>query len=374
MSAASYACFIVCAPGLEALVVRELGELGLDAEAVVGGVSCRLGLEDLGRVLLRSRLAEALRVRLKPFSARSFSALEKELLRMPWHAFVGPATPVVVHSNTRRSKLFHSDAVSQRVARAIEERRRGRVDPTLPPQRIDVRILRDEVTVSVDAGGERLHKRGYRTDVEAAPLRETLAAAAARCLEDQQPSSIERVWDPFCGSGVLGLEWLLLRTGVAAGLDRSFAFEGWPIFDPASFERLRQEAAAEASSQTTQLHAFGSDVNAKSLASAERNAQRAQLASATTWLRGDFGSIAERIPQGTAVLANPPYGRRLGSPRLARRLYHRFDQLLLERTDLRPVVVVSGYPDFLKRSRLPWTKLVRTRSGGLNVNLVGLGV
>ncbi len=372
MSASTYAFFAVCAPGLEGILDDELRALGLFGEVVVGGVQGRGSFADLGKILLWSRVAESLRVRLKGFAATDFGALYQGLERLPWHAFVRSGAAVSVSVTCRKSKLFHSDAVAERVQRVIATRRPGEPDQSLPEQKIDVRIVKDWVTVSVDASGERLHKRGYRTHVENAPLRETLAAAAAAKLEESRPAVIRRVWDPFCGSGVLGLEWLQLRLKLAPGGQRSFAVEQWPTFDADQWQALRREATSGTDVDAGTLQVIGSDVDAKCLKSAAHNARAAGLESMCNWLSGDFSSVAERIPEGTAILTNPPYGKRLGSPRLARRLYHRFEQLLLERTDLRPVLVVSGYPGLLERARLPWKRLLRTQSGGLNVNFLGL--
>src|SRR5690606_4141691 len=211
MTASTYAYFAVCSPGLEEALGAELGGLVQSAAVVVGGVQGRGTLADLGRILLWSRLAESLRVRLKGIPATDFGVLYQSLERLPWHAFLREGAEVAVSVTCRKSKLFHSDAVEERVGKVIAARRGGDGQAAVPAQKIDVRIVKDWVTVSVDASGERLHKRGYRTHVEDAPLRETLAAAAARMLGGLSPAPISQVWDPFCGSGVLGLEWLQLQ-------------------------------------------------------------------------------------------------------------------------------------------------------------------
>src|SRR5690606_10870428 len=119
------------------------------------------------------------------------------------------------------------------------------------------------------------------------------------------------------GSGVLPLEWLRRAHGRPPGAERGFAFEGWPAHQREAYQRHRLERLASRR-RTTDAHAFGSDVDAKAVRRALANAERSGLAEHATFWQADFRA-GERVPEGAAMLSNPPYGKRIGDARLARR-------------------------------------------------------
>lgn len=365
--------FAACAPGLEAALLGELARLGFSAASTAGGVQGRTDWSGLFDLHLKSALAESIRVRLKSFEATSFAALEAELRRLPWHAFLHKGQRVEVSVTCHKSKLYHSDAVKERLLRVLAASlARGREPASeAPPARVFLRLAHDVVTPSIDTSGERLHRRGYRAHVEDAPLRETLAAAMVQLLEGFAPSRTERVvWDPFCGSGVLPLEWLRFRAGHLPGAQRAFAFQSWPTFPAAEWEAHRRRALAGASTPTLD-RALGSDLDAKAVLTATANAERAELQAVTRFWVADFRAAAAEVPVGAAVLTNPPYGKRLGSPERARLLYRQLQELLQARADLRPVVLACPDPTFLRRER-GWKVLTKTRHGGLSLSFVAL--
>lgn len=372
-SATRFEYFAACAPGLEPLLADELGRLGLDRALTRGGVTGKTDTTGLWRLHLGSALAESVRVRLKSFTAHSFAELEAGLARLPWHAFLWRGQPVEVRVTCHKSKLYHSDAVAERVERVIGERlAHGKpARSPVPKARVYLRLARDVVTPSIDSSGERLHQRGYRLFVEDAPLRETLAAAMVQCLERlaTEEQSVTRVWDPFCGSGVLPLEWLRHSLDVWPGEARAFAFESWPTHDRASWIRFREEVPHR--SQLTEAHAFASDIDEKAIASARSNAERTGLLPHLTLFASDFQQAVESIPPGTAVLGNPPYGKRLGSPAKARALYASLARLLSARRDLRPVLLACPDRSFLPANQT-WQVLAKTRTGGFPLSFVGL--
>jgi putative N6-adenine-specific DNA methylase len=387
----TYQYFAACAPGLEALLGAELRGFGLAATETPGGVEGRASQSQLWLVHRRSNLAESVRVRLKAFVARDFGAFDRGLARLPWHAYLVAGAPFEIKVTCHKSKLFHSGAVAERTRKTIERRLARAGAPSSQPTgdepeaTVFVRLDNDRVTPSIGASGELLHRRGYRTKVESAPLRETLASAMVVMLGELTAERVSRVWDPFCGSGVLPLEWFRIGQGVQPGAGRSFAFEQWPSHPHAEWQRWLEENPG-ASSSDAALRAWGSDVDKKALQTARDNtdalselfgtagAERSGFGSSASpeWLLGDFRAVAEQIPKHTAVLTNPPYGRRLGSARHVAKLYRDFETMLVQREDLRPVVVACGYRPFLRQSRLPWQRLVRTSHGGLDVTVLGL--
>jgi putative N6-adenine-specific DNA methylase len=188
-------------------------------------------------------------------------------------------------------------------------------------------------------------------------------------LANRTGSAPTRLWDPFCGSGVLPLEWLRRRHGVLPGSARPFAFESWPTHQRAAFGQFREEAV-DAGRQAANAHAFGSDVDEKAVRSALGNAERSGVSEHATFWQADFRA-PEGIPAAAAVLANPPYGKRIGNPQLTRRRLEELADLLQGRADLRPVVLACADPRVLLE-RGGWEVLARTRHGGVPLAFVGL--
>ncbi len=379
--------FAVSAPGLEALLLRELVQLGAEARAVPGGVEGTVSRLVFWRIHRESALAESLRVRLKSFHAASFSALEAGLSKLPWHAYATAHTPLEVRVSCSKSRLYHSEAIVERVVRVVGERLRSRPDGARPsaPLRIHLRLERDVVTPSIDSSGELLHRRGYRQAVEAAPLRETLAAAMASLLDGLGGAPPSGVWDPFCGSGALPLEWLRSRVGIAPGARRRFAFERWPTHpkaDYAAWKRAQdEEEQASWRTRAAGVHAWCSDVDEKAVRSAVMNATALLgegMGDALSTSCGDFRQVAELIPAGTAIIGNPPHGKRIGNSQRSNKLYEALEALLVERSDLRPVVIACGHQPFVaralaeRRGGLRWVRLLRSKQGGLPVSVLGL--
>ena len=375
--------FAVVAPGLEAWLAKELATLDITGRVVAGGVEARGDVRALWKVHLWSRLAESVRIRLRPFVARSFNGLEQGLRRLPWHAYFRSAENVKVSVSCHQSRLYHSDAVAERALAIINEKLRhhrneSRLVDSITP-RLYLRLERNEVQTSVDASGDRLHRRGYRTHVGPAPLRETLAAAmvwiateALRKGSSQGDAALTCLWDPFCGSGTIPIEAALFRARLPAGKDRRFGFESWPIHDARAYREWRtRELTSLDNVARRAAPAYGSDTSSKALAAAQHNATAAGVDDGCFWFRGDLQQAAARIPLGTTVVCNPPHGVRLSRHGLAR-LYTRFDQMLTARSDLRPVLIACGYRTYLRQTPLPWHPIAETQIGGLPVALLRL--
>jgi putative N6-adenine-specific DNA methylase len=229
--------FAVTAPGLEPLCAAELNAIGIAATAQEGGVAWSGDIGSIGLANLWSRTASRVIVRLGEFRARTFFELERNAKRLPWDGFIAPNGGVAFRVTSRKSKLYHSDAVAQRLAEAALRHIAGvrvehassddddsdAADP--PAQLFVVRVLHDVVTVSADSSGALLHFRGYRQQLAKAPLRETLAAAL---LLGADWGGDVPLLDPMCGSGTIPIEAARLARRIAPGRDRSFAFARWP--------------------------------------------------------------------------------------------------------------------------------------------------
>jgi putative N6-adenine-specific DNA methylase len=377
--------FVAVSPGLESLLHAELGRLGIRGQITPGGVECAGTLETLWAIHHQSWLAESARLRLRPFRATSFDELEQGLKRLTWHAYLRPGLPFAISVVSHKSRLYHTDAIAERVRRVIEvgwslagTSTAGLQGPLDRPQatgiqgKLQIRVSRDIVQVSIDASGIRLHRRGYRTHVGTAPLRETLGAAAIQLLLTLAPSQpIRRLWDPCCGSGTLLGEWLLMRSGKTRFDERPFAFESWPIHPKPEYAAFLERQVQPPSLDLDCL-AFGSDIDLKSIEAARHNLAVAQVLERCELRAEDFRNAATRIPANTAVAANLPYGVRLQDQRASATLFGDLDRLLQARSDLRPVVVLNTIAP-PNQTQGNWQRLATFANGGLRVNAWGLG-
>ena len=321
-TADALAMFAVAAPGIEAVLAREVAALpGVrDVRTVAGGVEFAGDPDVLYRANLWLRTATRILVRVGSFEAREFAKMRRRAGTLPWERFVDPARPVTISASQSGSRLYHTGGIAENLGSAIADRLRE----TLPTresgegeaQKVLVRGVSDVFTVSVDSSGELLHRRGWRQEIAHAPLRETLAAALL-LLCGWDPST--PLVDPMCGAGTLPLEACAIAMRLAPGLARKFAFASWPTFDAARFAALHDEAEA-ARLPAPPAPIVGSDRSPAAVTAATHNAERAGLAAHVTLVQSELEDLAPPPGPGTVIM-NPPYGRRLGDPRALRSLY-----------------------------------------------------
>jgi putative N6-adenine-specific DNA methylase len=294
--------FAVAAPGLESVVAAELRALGLGGVEVPGGVALEGDREAVWRANLGSRVATRILVRLGEARVTDLARLRRFVAGLPWERFIAGPAALDVQASARKSRLYHTGAVAERVRGGIEDRL-GAPGAGEPPVRVWVRLERDLATVSIDSSGELLHRRGYRTEIGEAPLRETLAAGVL-ALAGWTPD--DPLVDPTCGSGTFVIEAALVATGRPPGAARRFAFERWPDFDPAAYARASEIATRPAPSPLV-----GMDRDPLVVAAAAANAARAGVGDDTEFRCLEVERAA--LPEGRRglLVANPPYGRRL---------------------------------------------------------------
>ncbi|MFI5311486.1 MAG: class I SAM-dependent RNA methyltransferase, partial [Gemmatimonadales bacterium] len=224
-------CWAIVVPGLEELAVTELHALGLAPGAVsAGGVSFTADAAGLFLANLQLRTVSRVIVRVAQFRATAFHELERLARGVPWERFVAPGASVRLRVTCRKSRLYHSDGVAERVAGAIATRVHDVTSggtasddedsiAAAPSQLFLVRFERDVCTISADSSGELLHRRGYRLATAKAPLRETLAAAALLAM---RWNGGVPMLDPMCGAGTIPIEAALLARRIAPGQARAF--------------------------------------------------------------------------------------------------------------------------------------------------------
>ncbi len=320
--------FTFCAPvlfGLEGLVADELrfhGKL-TDVTAENGRVLFSGDAHTLAWANLNLRCAERVLIRLASFPADTFDQLFEGVRSIPWETFLSTDSAFPVKGHSLNSALHSVPDCQKIIKKAIVSRLSAKYglswfEERGPKVQIQFSIMHDRAEIFLDSSGAGLHKRGYRANANAAPLRETLAAAMVRLARWR---GREPLYDPFCGSGTIAIEAACIAQRRAPGLLRSFDSEKWPFLPPDVWRTVREEALAQVDPQPVPV--FASDIDPACVALAQENARKAgvsPIVSCTVHdaLTLDFSSLA-----GT-LLANPPYGERLLDLESARRLYRQY--------------------------------------------------
>lgn len=379
--------FAVCAPGFAPLVVAECEALGLVPTGVSSaGVELSLTRRELFLLNCWTRCASRIVVRLAHFEARDFPTLEKLAARVPWGRVVARGGIARIRVTCRKSRLYHSDAVAERVGRGIlgavkgsQVAARARDDDEdddestgAPSQLIVVRFDHDQCTISADTSGALLHRRGWRQAVAKAPLRETLAAGMIAALPWQGDVPLV---DPFCGSGTIGIEAALRARNIAPGVSRAFAMEQWPGTDAAImravYAAVREEARA-AARPSVGVPIVLRDRDRGAIEAARANAERAGVLDDLVIEQGTLSEtdLAAIGPRGV-LLTNPPYGLRVSEGADLRGLYARMgDVLRAGGRQWRLGMLVPPDKALTGQLRLRLEPVLKTTNGGLPVELL----
>lgn len=369
--------FAIAAPGIEPLVERELRALGVDGTRVdAGGVSFAGGREAIYRANLHLRTASRVIARVAEFGARGFPDLVRQAKRQPWERYLIADRPIQLRVTCRKSRLYHSDAVAERVLEAIGKRlgvdkpkcldgTESGDDENPAGQLVIVRMAHDRCLLSVDTSGELLHRRGYREATAKAPIRETLAAALLLAAEWNVETPL---LDPFCGSGTVAIEGAMLARRVAPGLHRRFAFMEWPDFDEALWRRAH-DAARAAVLPRAPAPIQASDRDAGAIEAARANAARAGVADDITFEKRALSAIHPPSEPGW-MCTNPPYGVRVSDRAELRNLYAQLGKVVRAKCAGWAVAMYSADARLEKATRLPLRPVLTTVNGGIPVRVV----
>lgn len=357
-------CFAIAAPGLEPLVARELALLGLRGDVVTGGVTFRATSEQLYAANLWLRIASRVIVRLATFRAAAFYELERHARRVSFERYIAPGAAVDVRVSCRKSRLYHSDAVAERIRHAIERRTGSVVGTSSSGVLVIVRLSHDECTVSIDSSGALLHRRGYRLATAKAPMRETLAAAMLSGWD-----ATSALVDPLCGSGTIAIEAALIARHRAPGIARTFAFMQWPEYDGPLWSTICDRAIAN-ERPSAGVPIVAADRDAGGTDAARANAERAGVS-------GDLDiktqAISELQSPGDSgwLVTNPPWGVRVGEEDKLRDLYARLGQVARRRLPGWHLAILAPPASRIAQtSQLPLTPSFRTVSGGIPVDIL----
>ncbi len=374
-------CYAIVAPGLEQLAAAELRSIGITPGAIEpGGVEFTTDDAGVFAANLRSRTVSRVIVRIAEFRATAFHELERLSRTVRWDEFVAPGATVRLRVTCRKSRLYHSDAVAQRVGDAIKRRvmgvsisgAKGGADddaddetPGSPAQLFLVRFQNDVCTISVDSSGELLHRRGYRLATAKAPLRETLAAAML--LAVGYDGSVP-LMDPMCGAGTIAIEAALIARRIAPGITRGFSCEQWPGAPGKKFAGLRADARGEALPRTSSA-IVASDRDAGAAAATLSNAERAGVTGDLEIRRGALSGITP--PAGPGLLiANPPYGVRASSGTDVRNLYAQLGNVARTKCAGWTLAFLSADRAMEAQVKLPLIESLKFKNGGIPVRFM----
>ena len=354
---------LVCAPGLEKALAAEAAEQRFAlAGTRPGGVLLNGTWKDVWRANLNLRGCGAVLARIGEFRASHLSELDKSARRFPWHKYLPRGTSVKVTASCSASRIYHSGAVKARFESALAEEAGALISEDALLE-VMARIDKEHCTISLNTSGEALHKRGYKEAVGKAPLRETMAALFLRQCGYK---GTEPVVDPMCGSGTFVIEAAEIAAGLAPGRSRQFAFEQLKTFDP----QIWAELQAKAPSRNPEFTFFGFDRNAGAIEAARSNTNRAGIESFVSFAQQPISAL--KRPEGLPglVIANPPYGGRMGDAQKLKDLYASFGRVMIERFAGWRVGIITNEEPLARATKLPFNRISETvLHGGLRVRL-----
>lgn len=336
------------ASGVEAVTKRELYKLGIeDAPAKGGRIQFKGDIQKIAECNLFLRTANRVYIVLSSFKADDFDSLFDGVFAIDWQEFLAKDAKIVVTAKCVSSKLMATSACQSIAKKAICEKlkTKTRQFPTETGARykIEVSILKDYVTVSLDTSGEGLHKRGYRGLVGEAPIKETLASALLQLS----------VWNPdrplvdlFCGSGTFPIEGALMALNIPSGINRTFDFLSWSNFDTSFYEDMVEKAKSEIK-WDREVRISGFDIDESQIKLAQKHARLAGVEKYVHLQRADMRDFSTKNRYGVFV-SNPPYGERLEDRNSIKRLYADFGKVVGEYDDWSKYVITS-VADFEKQ-------------------------
>ncbi|MCC5912087.1 MAG: class I SAM-dependent RNA methyltransferase [Clostridiaceae bacterium] len=308
--------------GLEAVVAREVKNLGYEDVTVENGrVLFTADEMGIARSNLWLRSADRVLVKIGEFKATTFEELFENTKALPWGDWIPEDAIFPVDGKSIKSKLFSVPDCQAIVKKAVVESLKGKYKTSWFKEergtyKIEVALLKDIATLTIDTSGAGLHKRGYRTLSNRAPLKETLAAALIQ-LSYWNPDRV--LMDPTCGSGTIPIEAALIGKNIAPGMNRNFIAEEWDIISKDIWREARKETH-DLANYNRKLRIYGSDIDGEALSLARHHIQEAFVEEDVHVQKLDLKDLGSRFEYG-CIVCNPPYGERIGEIEEVEKLY-----------------------------------------------------
>lgn len=333
-----YKLIATAASGIEALVGKELRDLGIECAVENGKAIFHGDIETIATANLWLRTADRIKIVVGEFKATTFDELFEKTKALPWEDLLPMDAEFPVAGKSIKSKLFSVSDCQAITKKAIVQRlssvyhRYDRLPESGALFPIEVALLKDQVTITLDTTGPSLFKRGYRLEKGGAPLKENMAAALVLLTNWRKDRPF---YDPVCGSGTICIEAALIGHHIAPGFNRDFLCETWDWVDPQIFEKVRVEAEEKADYEV-ELDIMGSDIDGRMIEIAKKNALEAGLSDSIRFKQMQLADFTTTKEYGVMV-ANPPYGERLGEEEKVRQLYRQMGEVF------RPLSTWSKY-------------------------------
>lgn len=334
--------------GLEAVTRRELESLGIEELNVMDGrIDFKGDLRDIPRTNIWIRTADRILIKMGEFKALTFDELFEKTKSLPWDEWIPEDGNFIIEGKSIKSKLYSISDSQRIVEKAIVEKLKTKYkidwfEKTGVVYKIQVSLLKDIATLTVDTSGEGLHKRGYRDRAGDAPIKETLAAAMILLSYWNKDRPL---FDPFCGSGTIPIEAAMIGKNIAPGLDREFVSEGFKNIKKEYWVEERKKAF-ESIDNDVKLNIMGCDIDKRSLLRSRDNAANLGLEDDVTFFMKDMRDVDVNHEYGV-VITNPPYGERIGEEEEIIQLYKDLGKKMND-LDTWSVYVITAHENFEK--------------------------
>lgn len=346
----TYELIAPCHFGMEAVLKREIINLGYDISEVQNGKVTFIGDADaIARANINLRTAERILLKVGDFEAKTFTELFDNTKQINWEDFIDKNGKIwIKKASSINSKLFSPSDIQSIVKKAIIERIKGKYnieyfkeDGNEYPIRVN--ILKDRVTIGIDTSGNSLHKRGYRKLISKAPITETLAAALIMLT----PWNKDRILiDPFCGCGTIPIEAAMIGANIAPGLDRDFVSQTWEHIITKKYWYNAIEEANDLIKKDVKMNIQGYDIDENIISSARKNASLAQVDHLIHFQSRQVKDLSSSKKYGF-IITNPPYGERIEEKENLPLLYKQIGDTF-KSLDTWSYYIITSYDDIEK--------------------------
>ncbi|WP_436853881.1 THUMP domain-containing class I SAM-dependent RNA methyltransferase [Staphylococcus caeli] len=339
-----YQLLAVCPMGLEAVVAKEIQELGYETTVENGKIFFEGDETAIVKCNLWLRTADRIKIVVGQFKATTFDELFEKTKALPWETLIEENGVFPVQGRSVKSTLYSVPDCQAIVKKAIVERlrhaykTRGWLNETGAKYPVEVALLKDQALLTIDTSGSGLNKRGYRLAQGEAPIKETLAASLIRLANWTGDTPLV---DPFCGSGTIAIEACLIAQNIAPGFNRDFVSEQWDIMPERLYDEMRDKAD-QAANYDRKLEIYASDIDPEMIEIAKRNAEEVGLADIIHFSVQDVNTLTIKEATPVALIGNPPYGERIGDRDKVEEMYRYIGQLMQQHPQLSTYILTSN--------------------------------
>ncbi|MCT2345368.1 class I SAM-dependent RNA methyltransferase [Niallia taxi] len=322
-----YSLVATAAMGLEAIVAKEVRDLGYECTVDNGKVHFKGDEKAIARCNMWLRTADRVKIIVGEFKATTFDELFEKTKALNWQDYLPVNAQFPVAGKSVKSKLFSVSDCQAIVKKAIVNKlsthynKTGWLEENGAMFKIEISMLKDVATLTIDTSGHGLHRRGYRVGQGEAPIKETLAAALIQ-LTNWTPD--RPFADPFCGSGTIAIEAALIGQNIAPGFNREFISEEWDWMNEKIWDEVRMEAE-DLANYDQPLDITGTDIDHRMVKIAGENAFEAGLGELVTFKQMQVRDFTTMKENGV-IVGNPPYGERLGDKPSVQKMYQEMGQ------------------------------------------------